>query len=74
MPKTGLDSSEWIRRLRLFGKGEYVFGRGNEPPPNSKWAKKRALIDACALKKARADIFGNRTQSKCDFHHDHVSV
>ena len=43
MPKTGLDSSEWIRRLRLFGKGEYVFGRGNEPPLNSKWAKKRAL-------------------------------
>lgn len=74
MPKTGLDPAEWLRRLRLYAKGEYIFGRGNAPPSNSKWAKKRALIDARPVKKACTDVFGNRTACKCGFHGDHVSV
>lgn len=51
MPKEGLSRSEWMRRLRLCANGMYVFGRGQRPPPNSQWAKKRALIDACPVKK-----------------------
>lgn len=74
MPKEGLPHGEWLRRLRLYANGEFIFGRGNAPPPNSQWAKKRALIDACPAKKAEKDIFGNRTKCNCGFHRDHVSI
>ena len=74
MPKEGLQTTEWLRRLRLYANGEFQFGRGNAPPPNSQWAKKRALIDACPVKKACTDVFGNRTSCNCGFHPGHVSV
>ena len=31
MPKEVLPHAEWVKRLRLYAKGEYVFGRGNAP-------------------------------------------
>ena len=74
MPKEGLPHAEWVRRLRLYAKGEYVFGRGNAPPPNSQWAKRKTSIDSCPVKKARMDIFGNPTTYKCGFHPVNVSV
>lgn len=74
MPKDRLSHSEWIRRLRLYANGEYVFGCGHAPPPNSQWAKKRALIDTCPVKKARTDVFGNRTTCNCGFHYNYVSM
>lgn len=73
MPKVGLPDAEWLKRLRLYASGEFQFGRRNAPPPNSQWAKRRALIDACPVKKACTDIFGNSTTCNCGFHRDHVS-
>lgn len=74
MPKEGLSRSEWMRRLRLYANGMYVFGRGHAPPPNSQWAKKRALIDACPVKKAQTDVLGNTTSCNCGFHGSYVSI
>lgn len=74
MPKEGLPHAEWLRRLRLYANGEYLFGRGNAPPAKSQWARKRESIDACPVKKATIDIFGNRTKCHCGFHRDNVSV
>ena len=51
-----------------------MFGRGNAPPPNSQWAKRKTSIDSCPVKKARMDIFGNPTTCKCGFHPVNVSV
>lgn len=73
MPKEGLPDTEWFKRLRLYASGQYSFGRGQAPPPNSKWAKKRALIDACPVRKAHTNIFGEKTTSNCGFHPEHVS-
>ena len=44
MPKTGLDASEWERKLRLFAQGKFEFGRGYAPLSGSVWAKKRSTV------------------------------
>ena len=74
MPKDGLPDSEWMRRLQSYANGNYVFGRGQAPPPKSKWAKKRAAIDSCPVKKAFRDVYGNKTLCSCGFHRENVSV
>ena len=59
MSKEDLSRSEWICRQGLYANGEYVFGHGHAPPPNSQWAKKKTLIKACPVKKAHTDIHAN---------------
>ena len=51
-----------------------MFGRGNAPPPNSQWAKRKISIDSCPMERPRTDIFGNLTTCKCGFHRVNVSV
>lgn len=73
MPKEGLNDREWTRRLELFAQGLFQFGRGNAPPPKSKWAKKVESIKNCAAGKAKIDLFGAVVQCKCGFHIKKVS-
>lgn len=59
MPKVGLTDSEWKRRLKLFAQDLFEFGRGNNPPLNSKWARCIENIKKCPVKHAKVDLFGN---------------
>ena len=49
MPKTGLTTREWQRRLEDYANGRFEFGpgRGQRPPPNSTWGLKVVRIEQC---------------------------
>lgn len=74
MPKVGLTDSEWKRRLKLFAEGHFDFGRGNNPPRNSKWARSIDQIRKCPVQHAKVDLFGNLNKCSCGYHETRVSI
>ncbi|ESO90740.1 hypothetical protein LOTGIDRAFT_175806 [Lottia gigantea] len=68
--KTGLPTSEWIKRLSDYASGTFLFGRGQRPSTGSRWAKELTAIDNCPRHKSvvKKDLFGNVVQCSCEYH------
>ena len=73
MPKTALEAKEWERRLKLFALRQFEFGRGQAPPTNSIWAKKKAKILKCPVMKGTVNLFGEHIKCSCGYHPKEVS-
>ncbi|ESO96259.1 hypothetical protein LOTGIDRAFT_176615, partial [Lottia gigantea] len=67
--KTGLPTSEWIKRLSDYASGTFLFGLGQRPSTGSRWAKELTTIDNCPRHKSvvKKDLFGNVVQCSCEY-------
>lgn len=71
MPKKGLTNEQWTARLREYARGEFKFGPGQHPRPNSRWSLALKRIEACALfnvEPGSRDPFGNELTCTCLYH------
>ncbi len=72
MPKTGLSSEEWRKRLREYARGNFSFGRGQKPSRSSVWAKVVCSIESCPLHRnlglGGKDPFGRELHCTCGYH------
>ena len=69
MPKTGLTPREWQRRLQDYANGRFEFGRGQRPPPSSKWGPKVVRIEQCPRHRgATRNVFGQTISCVCGYH------
>ncbi|KAK2143968.1 hypothetical protein NP493_4354g00007 [Ridgeia piscesae] len=66
MPKDGLSSSEWRRRLRGFAMGDHNLGRGQRPKRDTHWARTLESIERCPKHRSVAshDPYGRPIQCK----------
>ena len=76
MPKTGLSTREWRKRLESYARGEFAFGRGQRPSKSSTWAKVLGNIDQCPMHHSQGgrDPFGRILKCACGYRTSAASV
>jgi len=74
MPKTGLGTHNWHKRLLDYAEHKFNFGRGERPPKNSVWSHILEKIENCPRQKSKsaANLFGQPIVCNCGYHKVHI--